>query len=166
MTTQVRNHVNSETESLLSEVKRDVSVRSILFLVHLEYSLVSLNTRTPTLQHQHSNTQIPTPTQVHMENLLKEVAAKAVVPASPPPETNSTEATVDIQTELRLLVERSDFQNALWKALSEQKKELVLYVCKLITSTGKMPRDLSQPVCSSDICSVLCVSFKNTSFTI
>ena len=109
MTTQVRNHVNSETESLLGEVKRNVSVQ--------------------------------------MENLLKEVAAKAVVPASPPPETNSTEATVDIQTELRLLIERSDFQNALWKALSEQKKELVLYVCKMITSSGKMPRDLSQPVC-------------------
>ena len=146
MTTQVRNHVNSETESLLSEVKRDVSVRSvlILFLNHL-------------LEHQHSNTN----KQVHMENLLKEVAAKAVVPASPPPETNSTEATVDIQTELRLLVERSDFQNALWKALSEQKKELVLYVCKLITSTGKMPRDLSQPVCSSDICSVLCITQKH-----
>ena len=147
MTTQVRNHVNSETESLLSEVKRDVSVRSVR-AIHL-------------LEHQHFNTN----KQVHMENLLKEVAAKAVVPASPPPETNSTEATVDIQTELRLLVERSDFQNALWKALSEQKKELLLYVCKLITSTGKMPRDLSQPVCS-DICSVLCVSFKNTSFTI
>ena len=76
------------------------------------------------------------------------------MPASPPPETNSTEATVDIQTELRLLVERSDFQNALWKALSEQKKELVLYVCKLITSSGKMPRDLSQPVCI-DICSIV-----------
>ena len=89
-----------------------------------------------------------------MENLLKEVAAKAVVPASPPPETNSTETTVDIQTELRLLVERSDFQNALWKALSEQKKELVLYVCKLITSSGKMPSDLSQPVCI-DICSIV-----------
>ena len=90
-----------------------------------------------------------TSTFEELSNVIAEKTAAAAAASSPVKEQQQQAPpppVKDLKTELRELVAKGEFQDALWKALSEQQLELVLYVCELISASGQVPRDLSQPV--------------------